>query len=261
MGQGSRKTGMNTALDASVLGAAGHTHGAWTAALLLALARDERAGRRPERLTEPGLATWARLRGRLDTRDLLGLLFEDAAVIHPIPFDAAALGEPLDPARLPEAVARNWVAALSAGPAELTADGAAYIAAQARRLGVATRLARSELHVVKPHHRVLELPGSGGQLAHHLITTQGDLSLGDGFTIACHGWRELALAGIVALDLAAPGSGCIQALEPGALARAEHPLRRRAFDFVIGPAPDKGGAYGVTDQLALWYPGARVLLV
>src|SRR4051794_3176881 len=32
--------------------------GAWAAALLLALARDEAAGRLPERLTEPRLATW-----------------------------------------------------------------------------------------------------------------------------------------------------------------------------------------------------------
>jgi hypothetical protein len=32
--------------------------GTWAAALLLALARDEAAGRRPQRLTEPRLDTW-----------------------------------------------------------------------------------------------------------------------------------------------------------------------------------------------------------
>jgi len=60
--------------------------GAWTAALLRALARDELAQRRPARVTEPWLATWNRFRGRLTAADFLELLLEDAAVLHPIPF-------------------------------------------------------------------------------------------------------------------------------------------------------------------------------
>src|SRR5687767_2262450 len=61
-------------------------------ALLHAIARDEAAGRRPARLTEPGQATWNRFRGRLGSAGLLQLLAEDGAVVHPIPFDPARLG-------------------------------------------------------------------------------------------------------------------------------------------------------------------------
>jgi hypothetical protein len=64
----------------------------WTASLLHAIARDEAAGRRTKRLTEPKLDTWSRFRGRLTSVDLVSLLFEDAAVIHRVPFDAAATG-------------------------------------------------------------------------------------------------------------------------------------------------------------------------
>ena len=82
--------------------------GTWAAALLHALARDEAAGRRAARLTEPGLATWNHFRGRLTATDLLALVFEDAAVLHRVPFDAAALGGPLQLPKLPAAVAAKW---------------------------------------------------------------------------------------------------------------------------------------------------------
>ena len=68
----------------------------WVRAVLLALARDEAAGRRTARLTEPDHATWKRFRGRLGARDLVALLFEDAAVGFPIPFDARAVGGEID---------------------------------------------------------------------------------------------------------------------------------------------------------------------
>ena len=86
--------------------------GTWAAALLHAVAREEAAGRRPERVTEPGLATWKRFRGRLTNPDLLDLLFEDEAVLHPIPFNPGALGEPLRAGSLPEEVVEPWLAAL-----------------------------------------------------------------------------------------------------------------------------------------------------
>ena len=65
--------------------------GIWAASLLHALARDEAAGRRTRRLTELKLDTWNRFRGRLNSADFVAMLFEDAAVIHRIPFDPAAL--------------------------------------------------------------------------------------------------------------------------------------------------------------------------
>ena len=82
--------------------------GVWAASLLHALARDEAAGRRRPRLTEPKLDTWTRFRGRLSSVDLVSLLFEDAAVLHRVPFDAAALGGPLQLPKLPAAVAAKW---------------------------------------------------------------------------------------------------------------------------------------------------------
>ncbi len=62
-------------------------------ALLHASARVEAAGRPPERLTEPLVGTWAHFRGRMTGADFAALLFEDAAVLHPIAF--GALGEPI----------------------------------------------------------------------------------------------------------------------------------------------------------------------
>ncbi len=55
---------------------------AYGAAILHALSREEAAGGRPRRLTEPGLATWTRFE---HLRDPL-LLSQDAAVSHPVPF-------------------------------------------------------------------------------------------------------------------------------------------------------------------------------
>ena len=232
---------------------------AWAASLLVALARDEVAGRRPERLTEPGLATWRRFRGRLAAPDLVDLIFEDAAVIHRVPFARDAVGSELRTGRLPESVCESWLEALP--KLDLQAQGEDYISAQARLLGIPSRLARSDLHVVKPHQRVLELPGTGGQLAHHLVSTQPGLSLRDNLTVACGSWRELTLAGIVGLDLAAPDTAFAVSAEVAALRDADHPLRQRSFDFVVGLHPDKGGLFRVDDQLAIWFSGAKILLV
>ncbi len=245
-------------LDISGLSPELASTGAWAAALLHAIARDEAAGRRTPRLTEPRLDTWMRFRGRLDGADLVALLFEDAAVIHRIPFEGDAVGGPrLD--LLPPAIAESWLGAV--GKLKLDEPSAAYIAEQARLLGVSTRLARSELHVVKAHQKVLELPGTGGQLAHHLLLNQNDLTLQENFVIACTGWRELTLAGLIGLDRGAPHSEFAVGVEADALRDTEHPLRQRTFDFVIGLHPDKGGVFRVEDQLAIWFPNAKVLLV
>src|SRR6476646_2617339 len=99
-------------LDVSGLSNDQRPTGVWAAALLHALARDEAAGRRPQRLTEPGLATWRRFRGRLGAADFLALLFEDAAVAHPIPFEPAVLGEPALQMPLSAQLAESWLEAL-----------------------------------------------------------------------------------------------------------------------------------------------------
>ena len=81
-------------------------------------------------------------------------------------------------------------------------------------------------------------------------------------TIACGDWRELALAGIAALDAGAPpDADFIVPATAAELASDQHPLRQKRFDFVVGLRPDKGGKFAVTDQLALWFHGARIVLV
>jgi len=245
--------------DVSTLTNTQRPTGLWAAAVLYALARDEAAGHRNPRLTEPNLDTWERFRGHLTSVDFVSLLCEDAAVLHRVPFDPKAVGGDLRLDRLPVALVDGWLSAIDS--LQLTGHGADYILEQAKRLGLPTRLARSDLHVVKAHQKVLELPGTGGQLAYHLVTTQKDVVLQDNFTIACGSWQELTLAGAVALELGAPHSDFAVRVDATALKDSEHPLRRRSFDFVVGLHPDKGGLLRVEDQLAIWFPSAKFLLV
>lgn len=233
--------------------------GVWAASLLHALARDEAAGRRRPRLTELKLDTWRRFHGRLSSVDFVSLLFEDAAVLHRVPFDPETVGGGLRPDRIPESVTDSWLKAIES--LALSAASADYILEQARLLGLPTRMARSDLHVVKAHQKVLELPGTGGQLAHHLVSAQKDLTLQDNFVVACDSWQELTLAGVVALELGAPHSDFATRTDATELKNPEHPLRQRSFDFIIGLHPDKGGLFRVEDQLAIWFPSAKVLLV
>jgi hypothetical protein len=245
--------------DVSGLTDAQRPSGVWAASLLHAIARDEAAGRRRAALTEPKLDTWARFRGRLTSVDLVALLFEDAAVLHRVPFDADALGESLRPEQVPDAVADSWLKSVES--LRLDCSGAEYILEQARLLGLPTKLARSDLHVIKAHQRVLELPGTGGQLAHHLVSSQKDLTLQDNFAVGCGSWQEMTLAGVIALELGAPRSDFITRADAADLKNADHPLRQRSFDFVIGLHPDKGGLFRVENQLAIWFPTAKILLV
>jgi hypothetical protein len=232
--------------------------GIWAAALLHALARDEAAGRRQRRLTEPLLATWTRFRGRLTSLDLVAILFEDAAVSHPVPFDASKIGGPrLD--LLSDLRTDAWLRSIDL--IELDGKGDEYVIAQARLLGLRFRMGKSELHAIRPHQRVLELPGTGGQLAYHLVSRRRELSLHTNFVIACSSWREQTLAGIVGLELAAPNSEFIVRAEASDLSDPSHHLRGTLFDFVVGLHPDKGGLFRVEDQLAIWFPNAKVILV
>lgn len=224
----------------------------WALALLRALVREERTGRRPPRLTESKLATWERFKRRTGPSDLAALMFEDAAVLYPVPFDADALGRP-------ELHRLTDVGAQQALDEALGPEPEDYLAAQARTLGLPSRMARSELHVVKPHQRVLELPGTGGQLAHHLVTSQDDLNLETNFVVGTASWAEMTLAGIIGLDLRVADSAFIQ--DASSLHQPDHPLRAERFDFVVGLHPDKGGLYQQEDQLSIWFPAAKVLLV
>jgi hypothetical protein len=231
----------------------------YAAALIAALARDEAGGRRTPRLIEPGQATWQRFRGRLGSADLLRLLAEDGAVLHPIPFAGARVGVTLDD--IEDALVDGFLEGL--GSKDLRNPGAAYVESQAQLLGLPTGLAWSEFQQgkIEPHQKVLELPGTGGQLCHRLVTTQPALTLQGSCTIACGSWAELVLAGIVALDLGAPSSDSILAATAEELKNDQHPLRQKQFDLVVGLRPDRGGKLQVADQLALWFHGAKLVLV
>lgn len=228
---------------------------AYAATTLLALAREEHAGRRQPRLTEPGMATWNRFRGRLGPRALLELLLEDAAVRQPFPFDVArALGAADALASVDDATVAGWLEELSR--VNVTAPGPDYVAAQAKTLAVPTRGAKAELHRVKPFHKILELPGSGGQLVHHMAHVQPELSFRDSFTIACANRREWILAGIVAVERGAAGGDLSIVVEP-----ALDAWRGKAFDYVVGLSPDKGGAYSRSDLEAIFPASTTFLLV
>ena len=164
----------------------------FAAAAVVALGREEALGRRPKRLLEPGLATWQQFRGRMGSLELVELLCEDAAVTQPSGFTRPTEILPLS--AVPAAQVDAWLAELPA--LSLDGDGEDYVTAQAKRLGLSTRMARSGLHKMQSHHKVLELPGSGGQLSYFVARRDG-LFLQHVFTIACTDWTELALAGFV----------------------------------------------------------------
>lgn len=230
----------------------------WTASLLYAIAREEAKGRRKRRLSEPALETWNRFRGRLKFADFIALLFEDAAVIHPIPFDSNTLPGLNTASPIPESAAEAWVNAFSA----FSIESCDYIADQARFLGISNDFVLPELEPpLKAHHKVLELPGSGAQIAHRLVSALAELSLQENFTVLCNSWQEFTLAGLVAVDIGAPHSNFIHRADIETLSKPEHPLRRRSFDFVIGRAPGKGGLFRAEDQLHIWFPSARIILV
>jgi len=230
----------------------------YLSAALHALAREETLGRRSRRLLEDDLATWQRFRGRLTETDLALLLLEDAAVTQPFAFDAAGvLGatavhlDRLDPARL-----RPWLRALPGLPLAQAAGD--YLGEQARRLGLTTRLGRSDLHRgIRPHHKVLELPGTGGQLASYLVASLEGIYLRDVFTIAWGDWRDRLLAGLTAVD------GGLSGQAPIAPTAGIDDLRSagQRWDYVLGAVPERGVQPYDLDTLRAWFPGATVLLV
>ncbi len=228
------------------------TTATYAAAAVHALAREEARGRKPQRLLEPGLETWTQFRGRLRSPDLLELLLEDGAVTQPTAFDPPA--GVAAPGRLPAEIVDTWIAELRG--LELEADSLDYVTEQAKRLGVSTKMARSDLHRVQAQHRVLELPGSGGQLAHHLVTSHEDVFLQNNFTVACRDWRDATLAGLIAVELGVSGPAPVVMDPELRQARADD----KGFDYVVGLDPDKGGDFRAS-QLSEWFPRATVLLV
>jgi hypothetical protein len=225
-------------------------------ATLHALAREEHLGRRlRKRLIEPNHATWHRFRGRLGPRDFAELVLENAAVNQPEPFAAEKVLEELAGLRaLPDSLIADWLAELPKLP--LDAPDRDYLEDQAKRLGLTARPAFSDLHKLATHHRVLELPGSGGRLAAHAVRTQPELSLKGMFTIACGSWQERVLAGLVAVSL--------DVLEYTRISVDPQLDGARAVDggftHVFGLKPERGGVFDAR-TLEGFFPSATIVLV
>lgn len=233
------------------------------------LIRLELRGEVKPRLTEPKLATWNLFRGRLGARHLLELLLEDGAVGYPVPCDARFVLGP--DARglvcISDAQVEAWAKAGAAAQGGKAEDADAFLVARAKDLGLPSRVARSEMQKIKPHHKVLELPGTGGLLAHWALTHNEGLFLDGAFHIACGTWQELTLAGLVAMERGDTNLQHRPIRDMRQDPKLESLRRTKGadadawrYDFVLGLATAKGGTYAEGD-LARWFPGATIQLL
>lgn len=239
--------------DRTTIDLGGSPGAVYLTAALWAIAREERKGKKPKRLVEPGFATWERFRGRMGIADFVDLVLEDAAVTQPEPFDAEALLQGVSLAEeIPDALLADHVALL--GREEHEVPSREYVELQAACLGLRARPAFSDLPKLEANHHVLELPGTGGRLSAHLVLARPGLSFREGFQIACASWQERLLAGIVAVEL---GGKPLITLDPE-LHRAR--AATVPFTHVVGLKPEKGGAFEEHTLRGL-FDGAEVKLV
>ncbi|WP_375759655.1 hypothetical protein [Corallococcus exercitus] len=103
---------------------------------------------------------------------------------------------------------------------------------------------------------MLELPGSGGLIAHHVCSTLEGVYFQDVFTVACGDWKERFLAGLVALELGA--GGVLSIHEDPSLEQVRQ--RLPTPDFVLGLSKEKGGRF-TEEQLKPWFPSTTTTLV
>lgn len=235
-------------------------------AVLLSLAREERHGRpKQKRLLDPEFATWKRFRGRLDFVDFAEMLLQDASVARPylysptqvtgLDFTWTAVDAEQLEALLGRVVAQAAAMNIPATDEAGLAESVDYIQGQARRLGIPSKMARSELpRGIKPQHRVLELPGTGGQLAHYTARVLPEVNIREVFTVAVANWQEWTLGGIVAVESGVIGDA------PLHLSPALDRWRSSPFDFVMGLHPDRGGTF-TPSSLEQSFPHAKIVLV
>lgn len=235
---------------------------------LVALARAERRGERPPTLIDPsrGIAAWRRFQRYLKAPDFFALALENAAVTQPFAFDLdaivadesfashgwRALGRERDD---DDALAREWLEQLPSLPA-LDAPAEDFIVEAARTLRLPTRLARSELHKLRPHHHAIELPGTGGQLAMAVLAAQPELALQDVFTIVVASWQERLLAGLVAVESRIYSA--VPVVHDPTLAALS--TGERAVTHVFGLDPERGGSIAA-ERLHILFPQADIQLI
>ena len=234
--------------------------------LLRALARREARDLAPRRLIDPGQGAWKQFAHNLEPNHLLALLAEDAATRFPLPADPEVVLQKLGGrgfASVPETTVVGWLRELEARPdgelpEAVTADASDALRDAAQALGLPTRFAGASLHTVAASTRVVELPGTGGMLLHRALAKSPDARLHVNGTVLTSTWQDRALAGLVAMEVDAPGVDYVHH-DPD-LAWAAGKDQRGRFDLVFGLQPAKGGAFGEA-ELALRFPAATVVLV
>lgn len=191
----------------------------WT---LREIARIERGGLRPPRLTEVDHERWHRVRRKLGWVAFIDLLHEDLAEAFPTTFALDRwITHPT--VGLDEVSARALVDE-AARPDE--ADRLAFLRAVCRGLGLMEGGNIAALPKVQSHQRALELPGCGGRIAAYQVATHGGLSFHEHFTFVADVDAERVAVGIAAAEL--------RANAPKILTAAELQAQRPQFDHVFG---------------------------
>jgi hypothetical protein len=163
---------------------------------LRAIARMERRGDiRGPRLTELGHERWHRVAGALGYVDFIRLLHEDLAVAFPIGFDLAAWsGSPW--AGIDDERARAWVTEASQVD---TQSPQSFLRQACLALGLPSAGSVSKHQKVQAHHRVVELPGTGGRVGLQQALEHG-VSLDRSFTFVVANDAERVAVGIAVLE-------------------------------------------------------------
>lgn len=191
----------------------------WT---LREIARLERSGLRPPRLTERDQERWLRVRRKLGWVAFIELLHEDLAETFPTSFalerwsahptvglsDAAALAL-IDEAALPD-----------------DSDRLAFLRLVCRGLGLMDGGNVAALAKVQTHQRALELPGCGGRIAAYQVINYPGLSFHEHFTFVADTDHERVAIGIAAAEL--------RANAPKILTTEDVMATRPRFDHVFG---------------------------
>jgi hypothetical protein len=197
----------------------------WTLREIARLERGapEREPLRPPRLTERDQERWHRVRRKLGWVAFIELLHEDLAEAFPTAFAldrwASHPTVGLDETRA--------LAMIDAAALPDDADRLAFLRLACRGLGLRDGGNIAALPKVQAHQRALELPGCGGRIAAHQVTTHG-LSFHENFTFVADTDAERVAIGIAAAEL--------RANEPRILSSAELRSERARFDQVFGIA-------------------------
>lgn len=192
---------------------------AWT---LHEIARLERGGLRPPRLTEPDFERWHRVRRKLGWVAFIELLHEDLAEAFPTSFALDRWS--VNPSKGLDEVTAKALIDEAAGPDE--ADALSFLRLVCKGLGLMDGGNIAALPKVQTHQRALELPGCGGRIAAYQATTHAGLSFHEHFTFVADTDAERVAIGIAAAEL--------RANAPKVLTAAELRASAPRFDHVFG---------------------------